>query len=197
MLTKAERTKQFIVEKAAAVFNEKGYAGTSMSDLTMATGLTKGSIYGNFENKDDIALAAFDHNFQLVTSYIKQQMESQTSVIDKLLVYPKTYRQFWQLPFLQAGCPVANTSVEADDTHPALKTKAAFALQFWRNAVEYRLQTGIETGKIKADTNVTEFVAVLTSVIQGSVLQAKVSGNLMYLNASMNFLERMINDLRN
>ena len=55
MLSKAERTKQFIVEKAAAVFNEKGYAGTSMNDLTIATGLTKGSIYGNFENKDDIA----------------------------------------------------------------------------------------------------------------------------------------------
>ncbi|MDH4473929.1 MAG: TetR/AcrR family transcriptional regulator [Fluviicola sp.] len=196
MLSKAERTKQFIIEKAAAVFNEKGYAGTSMNDLTIATGLTKGSIYGNFENKDDIAIAAFDHNFQLLTTYIKQQMETQISVIDKLMVYPKTYRQFWQLPFLQGGCPLANTATEADDTHPALKTKAAFALQFWRNAVEYRLQTGIDTGEIKPDTNITEFVAVLTSVIQGSVLQAKVSGNLLYLNASMNFMERMINDLR-
>jgi AcrR family transcriptional regulator len=196
MLSKAERTKQFIIEKAAAVFNEKGYAGTSMNDLTIATGLTKGSIYGNFENKDDIAIAAFDHNFQLLTTYIKQQMEAQISVIDKLMVYPKTYRQFWQLPFLQGGCPVANTATEADDTHPALKTKAAFALQFWRNAVEYRVQTGIDTGEINPETNITEFVAVLTSVIQGSVLQAKVSGNLIYLNASMNFLERMINDLR-
>jgi TetR/AcrR family transcriptional regulator, transcriptional repressor for nem operon len=195
MLSKAERTKQFIIEKAATVFNEKGYAGTSMSDLTMATGLTKGSIYGNFENKDDIALAAFDHNFQLVTTYIKQQMETRHSIVEKLLVYPEIYRRFWEFPFLQAGCPVANTAIEADDTHPALKTKAAFALQFWRNAVEYRLKTGIENGEIKPDTNTTEFVAVLTSVIQGSVLQAKVSGNRMYLNASMNFLERMINDL--
>lgn len=196
MLSKAERTKQFIVEKAAAIFNEKGYAGTSMNDLTIATGLTKGSIYGNFENKDDIAIAAFDHNFQLVTAYIKQQMETKVSVIDKLLVYPEIYRRFWELPFLQGGCPVANTAMEADDTHPALKTKAAFALQFWRNAVEYRVQTGIEAGEIKSDTSVTEFVAVLTALIQGSIVQAKVSGNLMYLNASMNFLERMINDLR-
>jgi TetR/AcrR family transcriptional repressor of nem operon len=37
----------------------KGYSGTSMSDITAATGLTKGSIYGNFENKDEVAIAAF------------------------------------------------------------------------------------------------------------------------------------------
>ena len=123
-------------------------------------------------------------------------METRNSIIEKLLVYPEIYRKFWQLPFLQGGCPVANTAMEADDTHPALKTKAAFALQFWRNAVEYRIQTGIEAGEIKPDTNAVEFTAVLTTLIQGSVMQAKVSGNLMYLNASMNFLERMINDLR-
>jgi AcrR family transcriptional regulator len=42
----------------------KGYAGTSMYDLTEATGLTKGSIYGNFENKDDVALAGFRPQLQ-------------------------------------------------------------------------------------------------------------------------------------
>ena len=47
-ISKSDRTKQFIVEKTAPVFNEKGYAGTSLTDLTNATRLTKGSIYGNF-----------------------------------------------------------------------------------------------------------------------------------------------------
>jgi TetR/AcrR family transcriptional repressor of nem operon len=41
MLSKSERTKQFIIEKTAPVFNKKGFAGTSISDLTDATGLTK------------------------------------------------------------------------------------------------------------------------------------------------------------
>ena len=60
--TKAERTRNFIIEKTAEIFNRKGYAGTSMSDITEATGLTKGSIYGNFENKEDVALAVFEYN---------------------------------------------------------------------------------------------------------------------------------------
>ncbi len=60
-MNKAERTRHFIIEKAAPIFNTKGYAGTSLSDMTEATGLTKGSIYGNFADKDEVALACFEH----------------------------------------------------------------------------------------------------------------------------------------
>ena len=62
MSTKAERTSAFIIETVAPVFNKHGYVGTSMSDLTEATGLTKGALYGNFENKEALALSAFEYN---------------------------------------------------------------------------------------------------------------------------------------
>jgi len=196
MLTKSERTKQFIIEKTAPVFNTKGYAGTSISDLTNATGLTKGSIYGNFENKDEVALAAFDYNFQLVCAYIISQMSNCNSIIDKLLIYPQVYRNYLNLPFLQAGCPIANTSTEADDTHPLLKEKAATALYFWRNSVERLINTGIERREIKPDTNIIETVGILTALIQGAALHAKVSGDTNFLNLSMQFLKQMIQNLK-
>lgn len=197
MMSKSERTKQFIIEKTAPVFNEKGYAGTSMNDLMIATGLTKGSIYGNFQNKDEVALAAFDYNFGKVLSYIKNKIEERTSVIDKLLVYPETYRHFLKLSFLKAGCPVLNTSTEADDTHPMLREKAVNALKLWKTSVEKHIAIGIEKKEIKANTNVAEFSAVLMSLIEGAVMQAKVTGKSTELNATMNFLEKLIRDLKN
>jgi AcrR family transcriptional regulator len=60
-MSKAEKTKQFIIEKTATLFNTKGYTSTSLSDITQAT-LTKGSIYGNFENKDEVALEVYKYN---------------------------------------------------------------------------------------------------------------------------------------
>ncbi len=196
MQTKAERTRQFIIEKTAPVFNAKGYAGTSMSDLTAATGLTKGSIYGNFENKDEVALAAFDHNFGKVVQYIRSKMQEKTSVIDQLLVYPETYRDFLELPFLKEGCPLLNTSTEADDTHPQLKAKAAEALQFWRNAVERLLQKGIENGEIDPRTHVPQFAVILMSLVEGAAMQAKVTGSSQELHLTMDYLEAMILQLR-
>lgn len=195
-MSKAARTKQFIIEKTAPIFNTKGYAGTSINDLTFATGLTKGSIYGNFDNKDEVALAAFDYNFMRVNLYIKSQMETQTSIIGKLLVYPQTYRNFLKLPFLAAGCPITNTSTEADDTHPLLRSKATAAFTYWRKTLEFLINKGISEGEIKADLQVQEFISILTSLIQGSFMQTKVTGNLNALYDSMDFLEKLIRNLK-
>ena len=196
MISKAERTRQFIIENAAPIFNAKGYAGTSMNDLITATGLTKGSIYGNFENKDEVALAAFDYNFAVIVSHIKLQIENRPQIIDKLLVYPETYRNFLHLPFLKAGCPVLNTSTEADDTHPLLRKRAVNALKLWKNSVEKHIEVGIEKKEIKASTNASEFSAILMSLIEGAVMQAKVTGNSTVLNITMDFLENIIKDLK-
>jgi AcrR family transcriptional regulator len=197
MLTKSERTRKFIIEKTAPVFNSKGYAGTSLNDMMEITGLTKGSIYGNFENKDEVALAVFDYNFGLVVTYIRDKMESRTNTIEKLLVYPETYRNFFRLSFLREGCPLLNTATEADDTHPMLKEKTANALKFWKAAIEKRLKHGIDKKEIRADVNVSEFAVVLMSLIEGAIMQAKVTGKTTALNTTMNFLENMIKGLKN
>jgi TetR/AcrR family transcriptional repressor of nem operon len=196
MLSKSERTRQFIIEKTAPVFNTKGYAGTSMNDLTDVTGLTKGGIYGNFENKDEVALAAFDHNFLTVVSHLKVKIRARTTVIDKLLVYPETYRNYLKFPFLRAGCAIFNTATEADDTHPGLKEKASHALKFWKSSIEKHIQAGIATKEIKAHTNPAAFAAIFISLIEGGFMQAKVTGKLTELNATMDFLEKMIKDLK-
>jgi TetR/AcrR family transcriptional repressor of nem operon len=196
MLSKAERTRQFIIEKTAPVFNAKGYAGTSLNDLMEATGLTKGSIYGNFENKDDVALAAFDYNFQCVVNFIRTKMEARDTVIGKLLVYPEVYRNYLRIPFLSAGCPVLNTATEADDTHPLLREKVNKAIAYWKNSVERQLKKGIREKEIKADTDVAAFVHVLVSLVEGGVMQAKVSGEQKALRHTMDHLEQMIRALK-
>jgi len=194
--SKSDRTREYIVVKTAPVFNKKGYSGTSINDLMNVTGLSKGSIYGNFENKDEVALAAFDYNFGQVMAHIRQISLVRTGCIDKLLVYPETYRNLFTFPFLEAGCPLLNTSAEADDTHPLLREKALKALKLWKTSVELLIKKGIETQEINPCANPAEFAAILMSLIEGAVMQAKLTGQLTELNFSMNFLEGMIKNLR-
>ncbi|MCC7454523.1 MAG: TetR/AcrR family transcriptional regulator [Crocinitomix sp.] len=191
-MSKSDRTKKFIVEQTAAIFNEKGYAGTTITDLTNATKLTKGSIYGNFTNKDDVALAAFDYNFNRVILYIRKKMANKENSIDRLLVYPQVYGNFLKIPFLKAGCPILNTSTEADDTHPQLRERAANALVFWQTAIENQLKLGIQRGEIKKETNTTEFAIMLMALIEGAVMMAKVHGKSTELKMAMNVLQRQI-----
>lgn len=195
-MRKAEQTRQFIIKKTAPVFNAKGFAGTSLTDLTEATGLTKGSIYGNFTNKDEVALAVFDFNFARITEFLKKKIVAQPHSVDRLLVYPAVYRDFLKIPFLQTGCPLLNTATEADDTHPALKQKVADALAFWKQSLENQIKRGAELGEIKPSTNATELAVVIIAIIEGAVMQAKATGRTTELHIAMSYLQNLIEGTR-
>jgi TetR/AcrR family transcriptional repressor of nem operon len=195
-LSKAERTRQYIIEKTAPTFNTRGFAGTSLSDLTEATDLSKGCIYGHFENKDQIALAVFDYNFSNVIVYMKTRILAVENSIERLLIYPQVYRNFLKIPFLKSGCPILNTSTEADDTHPGLREKASGALTFWKKSIENQIKRGIERQEIKTGTNAAEIAVVLMSLIEGAIMQAKVTGRSTELGVAMDYLEKIILSLK-
>ncbi len=194
-MSKAERTKQFIVEKTAPVFNVKGYAGTSVNDMMAATGLTKGSIYGNFRNKDDVALAAFDHNRKKVDQVVRREMEKENSAKGKLMVYAKVYGNFYKDAFPEGGCPILNTAIEADDTHAVLRQKAADAITGWKDNIAGIIQKGVASNEFSADVDPEQIAISIVALIEGGIMVAKVTGKLSYRTAIMKSVEKMINDL--
>lgn len=194
-MNKAARTKQFIVEKTAPVFNEKGYAGTSLTDLTNATGLTKGSIYGNFANKDEVALAAFDYNIRQVTDIIRQEKAKQETYRGRLLAYVHVYTNFLKHPFPAGGCPILNTATEADDTHPALKQRAAEAMSKWKDSVAHEITMGIRQGEFSPQTHPEQAALTIVAIIEGCIMITKLTGKIHYRNAIMQSLETFINTL--
>jgi len=53
--------KQQVLDEAMLVFWEKGFVGTSLSDLTSRMGINKPSLYATFGNKEDLFVAATEH----------------------------------------------------------------------------------------------------------------------------------------
>lgn len=194
-MTKAEKTRNFIVEKTAPIFNMKGYAGTSLNDITAATGLTKGSIYGNFANKDEVALAAFDYNLKNVSSRIDADMNKQVSVKDKLLVYINIYQKFIDGSVSEGGCPVLNTAVDADDTHPELRGKVLKAVLGWKNKIAKLVETGISVKEINADHNPEQVALTIIAIIEGGIMISRLTNKPAHWNLIMDSLRKYINSL--
>jgi len=189
---KAERTKIFIAEKTASLFNQKGYAGTSLNDMTDATGLTKGAIYGNFEDKDDVALAAFDHSMNSLISQVRELQADERSALGKLKAFITVYSNGLRSPVLKDGCPIVNTGIEADDTHVLLKEKANAALSRWHKSVSAIIQQGKMQGEFKENVNSNEFASLMIAMIEGGFTLSKISGDASYLNQSLDHLEQVI-----
>lgn len=195
-LSKADRTRQFIIETTSGIFNMKGYAGTSMSDITEATGLTKGSIYGNFGNKEDVALAVFDYNSSKVSQVIQQRIQQAKTYHDKLMVYAQVYDQFTRGSFPQGGCPVLNTAVEADDTNSLLKDRAAKAVLRWKKNIQDLIQGGVGAGEFKEGLDHGQIALSIVALIEGGIMIAKVTNSQTNMDKIMQTVELLISQMK-
>ena len=194
-MSKAEKTKQFIVAQTAPIFNKKGYAGTSLQDITTATGLTKGSIYGNFDGKDEVALAVFDHNIKQVMSILRSEMSRYDTIREKLMVYVEVYTNFHKYPFPEGGCPMLNTAVEADDTHPKLKLKAREAINTWKKSIISLIEKGIEQKEITKAVDAEQTALTIMATIEGMIMISSLTGKPEYRKTIMKSVEKMITAL--
>ncbi|BBO70035.1 TetR family transcriptional regulator [Desulfosarcina alkanivorans] len=193
---RAQKTRQFIIETAAPIFNKKGYAGTSMSDLTEATGLTKGSIYGNFKDKNDVAVNAFQHNLDLIFDFFTKELETAGSTLDKLLAYPRGFRKIYPMILAYGGCPILNTGVEADDTHAVLRRMAVDVLARWKRSIVVLIDKGMEQGCIDPSTDAPSTAEILISLMEGGSVLSKVTGEASYMHNAVDTAERMIEAMR-
>lgn len=194
-MSKAEKTRQFIIEQTAPIFNKKGYAGTSMADLTEATGLTKGAIYGNFENKDAVALAAFQYNMEVIYRGIGKVLETRTTQLEKLQAFPDFYRSTDPKALMEYGCPIANTATEADDTHPSLRQAVNEAIEKWDTSIQKLVKKGIEAGEIKSSADPASISSLMMSLIEGGVLLTKSTGNSLYLKRSLDQADQLLQSI--
>lgn len=160
--------------------NRQGYAGTSITDLEKATGLTKGSIYGNFENKEQIAYAVFDYNLLRLRQAINNAMEKSDTYKDKLLANIAVY--YGSMDSSGGGCPMMNTAVEADDTHEGLRKRAADGLLRWKQDLVTVIEKGIAANEFKKDTDAQKTALTIIALIEGAILIGKATQNPVFLD---------------
>lgn len=203
-MSKSEKTRQFIIEKAATLFNRKGYSGTSMSDIMEATGLSKGGIYGNFKRegldksgvKEEIAVAAFDHAVQTVYETIRERTAVIDNTLDKLKAVVYFYRERILDPPVEGGCPIQNTAVEADDANPALYQKVRAAIEEWKHRIIRTLEKGKEKGEVKPEINTEEFAILFIGTLEGGILLARVHRSVKSFEIMSRQLLHLIEELR-
>ena len=172
MLTKAERTKQFILETAAPIFNQKGISGANIDDVLDAAKLTKGCLYGHFESKEDLALQVINHMLNNNGEKMLLTISKGKTAKAKLFAFHDFYKDPLNT-YLNGGCPVFNIAVESDDNFPAIKEKIAGVIRHGQELFVSILNQGIENGEFsdRLDPAIYAFKAV--SAVEGAVVMCR------------------------
>ena len=192
---KAQVTKDLIIARSIPIFNTKGYHATSLSDITKVTGITKGAIYGNFKNKDDVASSAFDHASGIVLEQIAQKVREQPTAPLKLKAIVDYFAEYVNNPPIKGGCPILNTSIESDDFHPELRAKVIRRITQIKEAIAKMIYRGIKEGQLANMNNVEEFAGFFYSAISGAIVVSRAEGDDRSFGFTHNYLNHMIDGL--
>jgi TetR/AcrR family transcriptional regulator, transcriptional repressor for nem operon len=168
-MTKAERTKQFILETAAIIYNEKGLAGTGVDDILAATGLTKGCLYSHFENKEDMTTQVTDYLLKKTFDGTAKVLGQPGSAKEKIFAYLDCLKQPLR-PVIQGGCPTFNIAVEADDNQPVVKRKVAEALVKTQQLFVVLLKEGIRNKEFGSELDAEAFAFKLLAATEGATV---------------------------
>ncbi|TEB04245.1 Fatty acid metabolism regulator protein [Pelotomaculum schinkii] len=76
--------RQYIFESAAGVFTKKGYHKTTVEEIAAAIGVSKGTIYYYFKNKEELYLAIIREGIDLFHEQLAKAAQSPASPQDKI-----------------------------------------------------------------------------------------------------------------
>ena len=194
--TKGLRTRQRIVELCAPVFNRQGYAGASMRDLIGATGLEKGGIYNHFGSKEQLALEAYDYALSRVTEGLARSQDGATDAVDRLQRMIRAFAKFARKPAISGGCPIMNTAIEADDTHPELRDRARASMTLWHRLIGRIVKDGIAAGTLAAGTDPYALAALLTGSLEGGLMLSRLYDDPAHMDRVVDHLIAHAESLR-
>jgi AcrR family transcriptional regulator len=81
---RARRTRERILDVAAAAFAHDGYEGTSLNELVRQSGLTKGAFYFHFGSKEELALATFRYKQEQFVARVLAEAEHEADAVAEL-----------------------------------------------------------------------------------------------------------------
>ncbi|MEP0904216.1 TetR/AcrR family transcriptional regulator [Leptolyngbya subtilissima ST-M1] len=180
---------------SVALFNQQGYAGSSMSDVMRVTGLQKGGIYNHFRSKDELALEAFVFAVQRVQQLFVGALKGKRHAVDRLMAILSVYERFLEDPPVQGGCPLLNTAVESDDAHPALRKQTQIAMDAWRSLIERIVDKGVARGELQPTVDAATVATILIATIEGGIMLSKLYDDPSYLEQALTHLRTYIQQL--
>jgi AcrR family transcriptional regulator len=192
MTRKSEETRLYILQKVAPVFNRHGFMGTSMKVITDAVGLTKGAIYGNFKDKEELAVEAFNYNVRMIMRQVSTRIRAEKSPLKQLFALTDFYRNYLEFTDPNGGCPILNIGVDANNQNERLLKRVNDVIRKLEKSMADIISYGIHCGEMKAGIDAEKYSKRLFAMIQGSIFMTLTLDDQSYVIDMMDHIDAMI-----
>jgi AcrR family transcriptional regulator len=169
--TKGQRTRNSILEVAAALATEEGLDPLSIGRLAEATQMSKSGLFAHFGSKEELQLATVEHAAKLFVA----------EVIDPARSAPKGLARVWALcdhmigyaerQVFPGGCFFAATSFEFNNRPGPVRDRIEEMIRSWLSYLEHAVEQAQEAGELDPTTSARAIAFQLDAFAQASNAQ--------------------------
>lgn len=157
-----------VVAAARDEFWDRGYAATSVDDLTAATGLGKGSLYGAFGDKHSLYLRVLDDYIASSLDEVRATLRDPAfSAADRLARHLRGQVKLLAADATRRGCLMAKSAAELGATDAVVEEKVQRAYATWRDELVACIKEAQRDGDIDATQRPQALAGTLLAFMRG------------------------------
>jgi AcrR family transcriptional regulator len=194
--TKGQRTRNSILEAAAALATEEGLEPLSIGRLAEATSMSKSGLFAHFGSKEELQLATVDYAAMLFVA----------EVIDPARSAPKGLARIWALcdhmigyserQVFPGGCFFAATSFEFNNRPGPVRDRIEEMIRSWLSYLEHAVEQAQEAGELDPNASAREVAFQLDAFAQASNAQYQLFRDPQVFDDARRAIQERLESLR-
>ncbi|WP_217132539.1 TetR/AcrR family transcriptional regulator [Leucobacter chinensis] len=169
-------TRATLLESAGIVFSQMKYDKAKLRFISEQAGISLGSLYFHFGNKDDIAAAVLDAQQEAMTGVLSEVVQTETPHLEQLLTLLE------RMATLIATNTIVQAGISLVQSLPdELRNRGYTSYEEWQTVTETMIQTGQEDGSITTIASATELAEVINELFVGAQVMAGMKDNWVSL----------------
>lgn len=156
-MSKGERTRAEIIDKAFLLAGDKGLEGLSLGTLAAETGLSKSGLFAHFKSKEALQLDVLAEIERRFTQDVVQPALKQPRGEQRVRALFENYLAWIGHARPHGGCIYMALCHEYDDRPGPIRDRLTQSQRAWTDTVGRVAKTAVEEGHFRQDLDIGQF----------------------------------------
>lgn len=189
-------TWQKLLDAAQELMLAKGYTATSVDDICTAAGVTKGSFFHYFTDKEHLGRSVAERFYaSRLQIFASAPFLRESDPRDRVLGFIDFFIQVAQTPQSIKGCLLGNFTQELSQTHPKIRAVCADCFDDQIERFKQELDAAKAMYAPKARWSSQSVAEHLIAVVQGGIIMAKARQDRNAVRASLGHFREYLTTL--
>jgi AcrR family transcriptional regulator len=194
--TKGQRTRNSILEIAAALATEEGLEPLSIGRLAEATEMSKSGLFAHFGSKEELQLATVEYAAALFVAEVIEPARSAPRGLARIWALCDHMIGYAERQVFPGGCFFAATSFEFNNRPGPVRDRIEEMIRSWLSYLEHAVEQAQEAGELDPNASAREVAFQLDAFAQASNAQYQLFRDRQVFDDARRAIQERLESLR-